>query len=102
VSEDQLYKIDSKRIPIPPARRKNAGKSNFLKSLSLGESFVVFENDKKNNVGNWRLIAKRMNMKICSRKIDTVTNLIEGKLVSQNKHRIWIIEKDGVKLDEQG
>jgi hypothetical protein len=43
-----------------------------------------------------------MNMKICSRKIDTVTNLIEGKLVSQNKHRIWIIEKDGVKLDEQG
>jgi len=88
MSEEQLYKVE-KNIPIPPARRKNAGKSTFFRSLSVGDSFVITENGKKNNLGNWHLLARRINMKICIRKI------------GDGKHRIWLIEKDGVKLDEQ-
>jgi len=89
MSEEQLYKVDPKRIRIPFPNKRKKGKTNFLRSLSVGESFVINKNDGKENLGNWNLLARRANMKICIRKI------------GDGKHRIWLTEKNGVKLDEQ-
>ena len=88
MSEDKLYKIDEKRIPIP-SKRGNSGKTDFLKSLSVGQSFVVTEDDGKVNNGNWNLLAKRANMTVTVRDI------------GNGQYRVWLVEKDGVKIDEQ-
>tara|TARA_R100001510_G_scaffold17665_1_gene15018 strand:- start:1148 stop:1417 length:270 start_codon:yes stop_codon:yes gene_type:complete len=88
VSEDQLYKIE-KNIPISTTRKRRNGKSNFLRSLSIGDSFKYRLKEGEKLGGNWYSLARNINMKLATRKI------------KENVYRIWVIEKDGVKLDEQ-
>ncbi len=80
-----MYKVE-KNIPI--ANQKDRfGKTNFLRGLNVGDSFVVTENVKKTERSNWHMFAKRLGMKIVTR----TTN--EGEI------RIWVVEKDGEKID---
>ena len=88
MSEDQLYKVE-KNIPLSN-RRKSHGKSNFLRSLSIGDSFKYRLKEGEKLGGNWYSLARSINMKLATRKI------------KKNVYRIWVIEKDGVKLNEQG
>ena len=81
-----MYKVE-KNIPITH-QKDRTGKTNFLRNLSVGDSFVVSENHKKSERNNWHVFAKRLGIKIVTR----TTN--EGAII------IWIVEKDGEKLDE--
>ena len=80
-----MYKVE-KNIPIAN-QKDRTGKTGFLLSLDVGDSFVISENDKKNERNSWHVYAKRLGMKIVTR----TTN--EGEI------RIWVVEKDGEKID---
>jgi len=83
-----MYKVQ-KNIPIPGRRTQAGKKTNFIKRLDLGDSFVVpIVVGESNPRVSWYNIAKRLDIKIAARRIDN------------HKLRIWIIEKDGEKLDE--
>jgi hypothetical protein len=82
-----MYEVE-KNIPITNLKDRT-GKTNFLRNLSVGDSFVVSENDKKTERTNWHVFAKRLGMKIVTRTLN-----------NDEEIRIWVVEKDGVKLDE--
>lgn len=83
-----MYKVH-KNIPIPGRRTHSGKKSNFLRRLDLGDSFVVpVIAGRSNPRVSWYNIAKKLGIKIAVRAVD------------EHKLRIWIIEKDGEKLDE--
>ena len=83
-----MYEVE-KNIPIPNNgmnRRKD--KSKFLSSLDVGDSFVYTVVKSGDQIGNWYSFAKVAKVKIQTSKINP------------NQYRIWVVEKDGVKLDE--
>tara|TARA_R100001129_G_C5093594_1_gene182052 strand:+ start:114 stop:362 length:249 start_codon:yes stop_codon:yes gene_type:complete len=82
-----MYEVE-KNIPITNPKDRT-GKTNFLRNLSVGDSFVISENDKKTERTNWHVFAKRLGMKIVTRTLN-----------NDQEIRIWVVEKDGVKLDE--
>jgi len=82
-----MYKVE-KSIPVANSKGRN-GKTNFLRSLNVGDSFVITKNIRKTERSNWHTFAKRVGMKIVTRTSN------EGEI------RIWVIEKDGEKIDEK-
>tara|TARA_A100000172_G_C2957315_1_gene81226 strand:+ start:61 stop:306 length:246 start_codon:yes stop_codon:yes gene_type:complete len=81
-----MYKVES-NIPIKHKKGRD-GKTNFLRSLNVGESFVISKNDTNESASNWYIIAKRLKMKIVTRTINN------------SEIRIWVVEKDGKKIDD--
>tara|TARA_R100000995_G_scaffold39292_1_gene18188 strand:- start:2 stop:247 length:246 start_codon:yes stop_codon:yes gene_type:complete len=81
-----MYEVE-KNILIPVKKTRNGDKSKFLSTLCLGDSFV-FTEESEGEICNWYSYARVAKVKIATRKID------------DNQYRIWVVEKDGVKLDE--
>ena len=81
-----MYEVD-KNISLPVKKTRKGDKSKFLSTLCLGDSFV-FTEESEGEISNWYSYAKVAKVKIAARKID------------DKQYRIWVVEKDGVKLDE--
>ena len=62
-----MYKVES-NIPIKHKKGRD-GKTNFLRSLNVGESFVISKNDTNESASNWYIIAKRLKMKILMKRL---------------------------------
>ena len=82
-----MYKVE-KNVPVANNKGRN-GKTNFLRGLNVGDSFVISENVRETERSNWHVFAKRLGMKVVTRTSN------EGEI------RIWVVEKDGVKIDEK-
>ena len=63
-----MYKVE-KNVPIP--RKKGKGKTAFLLSLDIGDSFIfTTEKGQRNGVDNWYNLARAVGLKVKIRQIE--------------------------------
>ena len=61
-----MYKVE-KNVPIP--RKKGKGKTAFLLSLDVGDSFI-FTTEEGSRVDNWYNLARAVGLKVKIRQIE--------------------------------
>ncbi len=61
-----MYEVE-KNIPIP--RKKGKGKTAFLLSLDVGDSFI-FTTEERNGVDNWYNLARAAGLKVKIRQVE--------------------------------
>ena len=61
-----MYKVE-KNVPIP--RKKGKGKTAFLLSLDIGDSFI-FTTEERSRVDNWYNLARAVGLKVKIRQVE--------------------------------